>query len=245
VSTVIVTRSSDGIFGLQLDDRPHSNCLGDVLCADLTDALTTLAADTRVKVLVVSGAPDLFCGGASRQMLDRLVAGGASVRDLALPSLLIGFPVPVVAALEGDAIGGGLMLALSCDIVIAAESRRYGLNFTTLGFAPGMGATGLLPSLVGHAMAIEMLLSGKFYKGRELVHRGLFNAVVPHDRVREVASEHAGRIAERPRYVIEIVKQALAEPRLRVLNEALAREHGLQRKCFARSDIAATIAASY
>lgn len=242
---VIAAPLADGIYEIALNDRANGNSLSDELCSDLVAVLDEVAANPALKVAVLTGGPDVFCSGASLDVLRRLTRGAAAVKDLALPAQLIGFPVPVVAALEGDAVGGGLMLAVCCDVLVAAESRRFGLNFTTLGFAPGMGATGLLPALAGHCTALEMLLTGKFYKGRELAHRGLFNAVVPQDRVREVALEFAARVAERPRYVIEMVKGALAQPRLRILQEALAREHLLQQLCFARPEVAAVIEETY
>lgn len=245
MSRVLVTASPDGVFEVRMNDAVNSNHLGDELCARLSDALSEIAADPALKVVVLTGTPEVFCGGASLETLSRLCGGSTTVKDLELPGQLIGYPVVIVAALEGDAVGGGLMLAVCSDIAVAAENRRFGLNFTTLGFAPGMGATQLLPSLVGHCTAIEMLLTGKFYKGRELANRGLFNAVVAHDQVRAVAFDLARRIAERPRYVIEMVKSALAEPRLRLLQEALDREHLLHKSCFGRVDIGRTIADSY
>jgi polyketide biosynthesis enoyl-CoA hydratase PksI len=245
LSNVVVTTPAEGIFRLALDDVENGNRLSDELCADLIDGLARVAAEPALKVLILTGGHDVFSGGASLATLQHLSAGASSVKDLALPAQLIGFPVPVIAALEGDAVGGGLMLAICCDILVAADNRRFGLNFTTLGFSPGMGATGLVPALVGHGLAMEMFLTGKFYKGRELIGRGLFNAVVPQERVQDVALDYAARIAERPRYVIEMVKATLAAPRLRILNEALEREHVLHQRCFARPDIGATIEHSY
>lgn len=245
MSKVLVTMPADGVFRVALDDAHNGNRLSEELCSDLMDALARVAVDPALKVVILTGGHEVFCGGASLATLQRLSAGATTVKDLALPEQLTGFPVPVIAALEGDAVGGGLMLAVCCDILVAADSRRFGLNFTTLGFSPGMGATRLVPALVGHGMAMEMLLTGKFYKGRELIGRGLFNAVVPQEQVQDVALDYAVRIAERPRYVIEMVKTALAEPRLRILKDALDREQVLHQLCFARPEITATIEQSY
>ena len=245
MSDLLVTTPAEGVFRLSLEDSQNGNHLTEELCADLMDALARLAVDPALKVLVLTGGREVFSAGASLSTLTRGSGGATMIRKLGLPERLVGFPVPVIAALEGDAIGGGLMLAVCCDMLVAAENRRFGLNFTTLGFSPGMGATRLVPALVGHGVAMEMLLSGKFYKGRELVGRGLFNAVVPQEQVLDVALDQAMRIAERPRYVIEMVKAALAEPRLRILADALEREHALHQLCFARPEIAATIEDSY
>lgn len=137
------------------------------------------------------------------------------------------------------------MLALCCDILVASESSRYGVNFTNMGFTPGMGTTSLLPALVGHHFASEMMLTGKLYKGRELKGRGLFNYVVPAEEVLDVSLDIARRIAEKPRHVIEMLKETLSLPRRQALQEAVSREHLMHKICFSRSDTAAHIESTY
>ena len=100
--------------------------------------------------------------GSGVEELKQIAAGNLMVRDLSLPHQLLEFPVPTIAAMEGHAVGGGLVLALLCDVVVAASERRFGLNFTDLGLTPGMGSTRLLAELVGHHFAAEMLLTSRF-----------------------------------------------------------------------------------
>src|SRR6185295_5988387 len=103
-------------------------------------------------------------------------------------------------------------------------------------FTPGMGTTALLPALVGSAFAAEMLLTGKFYKGRELNGRGLFNHVVPRDQVMPLARDLARSIALKQRPVLEMIKDALATSRRVALQEALSRERMMHKASFGDPD---------
>ncbi len=226
----------NGIVRLTLDDPTTRNCLDAESCAQFAAVLDRLQADPDVKVLVLAGTREVFCAGGTLETVRQFVAGqvdpvvpGALVR-------LVGFPLPVVAALEGGAAGGGLMLALCCDVLVAAEGRRYGLNFTQLGFTPGDGATSLLPALVGHQRASEMLFTAKYYKGRELRGSGLFTHVVPEGEVMRVALDIARRIADKPRHALTLLKGELALPRRRALLEGLHREHVMHRLCASRPE---------
>jgi polyketide biosynthesis enoyl-CoA hydratase PksI len=153
--------------------------------------------------------------------------------------------VPMIAALEGHAVGAGLAVALCCDIVVASESARYGANFTGMGFTPGVGVTSLLPALVGYGFAVEMMMTAKLYKGRELMERRLFTHVVPGGEVLALAMDIAQRIAERPRHILTMLKAELALPRRHMLMEALAREHTMHQICFSRSETRALIEEGY
>lgn len=229
---VNVSCLEDGICQINLNDPANDNRLTDELVDNFLKALAECAETPHLKVLLLTGLPDVFCGGASLDVLQQLLQGETEVKDLLLPTQLLKFPVPIIAAMEGHAVGGGLLLALCCDVIIAAEESRYGVNFTSLGFTPGMGTTSLLPALVGPLFAHEMILTAKLYKGRELQGRGLFNDVVPKQEVMEVAMDIARNIAEKPKHVLEMLKDTLALPRQRALQEAMSREHLMHTVCF-------------
>jgi polyketide biosynthesis enoyl-CoA hydratase PksI len=235
----------EGVFLLRIDDAARNNRLSEELCGEWMAALRALAAEPTLKVLLLAGRRDVFCAGATREVLREIAAGRREVKDLEMPALLLGFPVPIVAALEGHAVGGGLAVALCCDVLVASKSSRYGVNFTELGFTPGMGTMGLLPAAVGHHFAAEMILTGKLFKGEELRGRGLFNHVVDGDRVFETASAIAARMADRPRRVLELVKGAMALPRRRALLEATSSEALMHRACFAREETLSIIESNY
>jgi len=243
---VTVDRTSeDGVTLVRLTDPAAQNRLSEALCEDLLQALEAAARDKDLRVLVLAGSRETFCAGADLETLRQLSRGERAVKDMALPDRLLAFPLPIVAALEGHAVGGGLALALCCDVLVAARSARYGVNFTDLGFPPGMGTMALLPAKVGHHFAAEMILTARFWRGHELEGRGLFNHVEEADRVLEVALQVAGRMADKPRHVLELVKAALALPRRQALLAASAREHLMHDLCFERPETLARIESNY
>lgn len=234
-----------GIVEVRIDDPEGRNRLSDAVCDGLMDALAGLRGDPALRVVLLAGRPDVFCAGAPLETLHRLSEGAVDVKDLHLSERILEFPVPVVGALEGHAVGGGLMVALCCDLLVAAEGARYGVNFVELGFTPGMGTTRLLPALAGPFLAAEMILTGALFRGRDLRGRGLFNHVVPAGEVRGAALDLALRMADKPRHVLEMLKLTLALPRRRALQEAMATEHLMHQVCFGREDTRAAVEAAY
>jgi polyketide biosynthesis enoyl-CoA hydratase PksI len=230
-----IRKGASGIVELFLDDAENENRLSPELCDELRTALKELARDPSVSVLVLAGRSNVFSAGATLDVLRKLCTDG-SLEDLSIPTEMLNFPVPIIAALEGHAVGGGLVLALCSDMVVASESSRYGFNFSTMGFTPGMGTTALLPSLVGSAFAAEMLLTGKFYKGRELTGRGIFNHVVAKERVLPLVRDLAKCIALKPRPVLEMIKDALTTSRRVGLQDALSRERMMHKASFGDPD---------
>ena len=239
-----IQNNEDGIFHMAIDDPANQNRLTQQLCDELKEALTMLAGEKRMKVLILSGRKEVFCAGASLELLRRISTDGA-VEDLAVGIQMMALPVPIIAAMEGHAVGGGLVLGMCCDLTIASETSRYGLNFLTMGFTPGMGTTGLVPELVGASFAAEMMLTGKFYKGRDLRGRGLFTHVVPRDQVLPMTWDLARNMADKPGYALEMVKDAVMAPRRRAFQDALSRERLMHKACFSHSEAWSMIENSY
>jgi polyketide biosynthesis enoyl-CoA hydratase PksI len=168
---VYVTRVEAGVGRIHIDDASHQNRLTDDLIDELMDALRALASDANVDVVILTGRKDVFCGGGTRETLRAVASGNVQVKDLELPVHMVDFPVPIVGALEGHAVGAGLAVGLYCDIVVASSSSRYGLNFTSMGFTPGMGVTGFLPLLVGHGFDDDLeILQGSRARWPRVVH---------------------------------------------------------------------------
>lgn len=245
-ATLSTTTVEPGIVRLALSDPERENRLSHELVDELMDALADLASDPEVKVLLVTGNEEVWCAGGTLRMLQEMAAGDYDERHLlVLSQRLSSFPVPVIGALAGHAIGGGLALALCCDLLIAAENRRYAVNSTSMGFTPAMGLSVLLPAAVGHQFASEMIFTSKYYRGRELAGRGLFNAVVPGEDVLDTAMDLARRIAEKPRYVLELLKDTLALPKRLALQDAASREPVMNRICFNDPDVASSLDETY
>jgi polyketide biosynthesis enoyl-CoA hydratase PksI len=242
---VFTTRVEEGVACVQMADPEHQNRLTEELIDDLMAGLGALAADPALKAVILTGSKEVFCGGGTLEMLRKIASGAMVAKDLLLPLRLVDFPVPIIAALEGHAVGAGLGVALCCDVAVASETARYSANFTSMGFTPGLGVTSLLPALVGYGFASEMMLSAKFYKGRELKGRGLFTHIVPAAEVFGLAMDLARRFAERPRDILTMLKAELVIPRRRLLMEAMSREHLMHQICFAKPETKALLEAAY
>jgi 4-carboxy-3-alkylbut-2-enoyl-[acp] decarboxylase len=235
---IVVSRSEAPIARLTLSVAESQNRLDAAMVRGIVQHLDQLRRDRELRALILAGAPDVFCAGASLDSLKALATGEADERDLfALPEALLAFPVPIVAALQGHAVGGGLALALYCDLVVAAEGARYGFNFSQIGITPGMGMTRLLPLLVGDMLAGEMLLTGRHFQGRELRGRGLFNYVVPAEEVDDRAQDLARQFALQPRHVLELLKETLTAGRREALAAAIESELRMHRICFKHPDL--------
>jgi polyketide biosynthesis enoyl-CoA hydratase PksI len=157
-------------------------------------------------------------------MLESLGDGRMRPTELGLARRILELDVPVIAACAGAAIGGGLVLATACDLVVLARERRYGFNFMDLGITPGMGVTALAEHVLGSARAHELLYSGEFRLGAQLISSPGVATVAPSFEVEIRALDLALRIAGKPRRNLSMLKRVLTLPRRRSLEEALTLE---------------------
>lgn len=209
---------------LRLADAAGRNALTPGLSAELTSAIARAVAEPASRVVLLAGLPDIFCSGATRDILladpaERLTVGYDEVIRAPLRCAL-----PVVAAMRGHAIGGGLLLGLYADLPVLSERSVYVANFLAYGFAPCMGATWVVPSRLGAALGAEVLLGAGRHRGRELAERGAQVRVVPHDEVETLAQRLAAGVAAAPRRALEFAKAAMVAPWLQASDEAFARE---------------------
>jgi polyketide biosynthesis enoyl-CoA hydratase PksI len=221
---VVVQQLEEGVSLVRLCDRQGRNHVDLLLMQELLQALRHLSAQPEPRVVVLAGLEDVFCAGASPEFLKQLVEGEDTTTRLYEAGLeLLRFPLPVVCAAEGVALGGGWMLVLCADLRVGCETSRYGANFTQLGLTPGMLSTGLVPLAAGHARATELLLTGRTLTGREL---GLqfFNAVVPRHQVLPKALELAHQVARRPRQWLTLWKASTLESRLAQVHRCISSE---------------------
>jgi polyketide biosynthesis enoyl-CoA hydratase PksI len=238
---------AEGIVSLKIasDDQPY---LENSTIRALAAAAETLTVDQSIRVIVVEGGVRYFSAGASRAALLSTDPASAITNYVAeVPRLLLGLPVPTIAAMAGHAIGGGLVLGLWCDIALLGEESLYGVNFMALGFTPGMGATMLLEEAVGAPLARELLFTGRLMKGRELKAAGgpIAPMVVPCAEVRPRAIAIAQELAEAPREALVLLKQTLAAKRSASLERALKDEQAMHAALFARAETQSRIAERY
>jgi polyketide biosynthesis enoyl-CoA hydratase PksI len=238
---LVVSTFDDGVALVRMEDEAGRNALSEVMVGALQEALRAAGERDDVRAVVLAGLPEHFSTGASPDVLAALVEGAVAPDDLLLPRALLEVPVPLIAAMEGHAIGGGLALALCADMIVAARESRYGCNFMDYGFTPGMGTTALLEHVVGAPLAHEMLYTGALLKGARFQGRG-FNHVLPRPQVLARAHELAGRIAEKPAGALRVLKATLAARKRALYEEAFTAEVRMHRRTFGTAEARARIA---
>lgn len=217
--TVTLEEPVEGVRAVLMADKAGRNAFSEHFVADLLAALDTLGRDPSVRAIVLLGLPDVFAAGAPRELLLRLAEGQVAPSDIVLSQAVLDLPVPVIAAMEGHATGGGLALGLCADIVLMARESRYGASFMNMGFTPGMGITKLLEHVLSRAVAHELLYTGEFRRGSEFAGQGGINYVLPRSQVRSRAIDLATAIAEKPRLALETLKRTLSIPRRQAFQE--------------------------
>lgn len=233
--TVRTTAPESGVAWIELSDDAGNNGLSDDLIAGLIDALDGVGRDPETRTVVLAGTPRWFCSGATRDTLRAVQSHRLAPAELTLARKLLDVPVPVVAAAEGDTLGGGLALLLAADLLVVASESRHAANFMKLGITPGMGITHLLGTLLGPALARELLYTGRSIRGSELPS-GAVNAVVPGGEVRDRASDLAWAIADHDRDNLRLLKRSLSLPTRRALEEAMTLESLMHESSLRRYD---------
>jgi 2-(1,2-epoxy-1,2-dihydrophenyl)acetyl-CoA isomerase len=229
----------DGIATLSLNRPERLNALGDTLRDDLLDAVTRTAADTQVRVMVLTGAGKGFCAGGDvkamnesreagreRPVLDKI----APARDRTLLAMRDA-PQPIIAAINGAAAGAGMNLALACDLRIASSAAKFSQAFVKRGLHPDWGGTYFLPRVVGMAKACELIFTGDLLDAQEALRLGLVSQVVAPEELMPAAHELARKIAAGPPLAIRLAKRALYHNAECDLRQALEFETFAQNVC--------------
>ena len=203
--------SADGIGTIRLD-RPPVNALDDQVRDELAAAASSAAADAEIRAVILYGGEKVFAAGADvKQMAEANYAAMAdrSGRLQAALSLVAAIPKPVVAAITGYALGGGLELALAADFRVAGENARLGQPEILLGIIPGAGGTQRLPRLVGPARAKDIVFTGRMVRAAEALAMGLVDVVAPDESVYQAALDLVKRYVAGPALALRAAKQAI------------------------------------
>ena len=150
-------------------------------------------------------------------------------------------PVPVIAAMAGHAVGGGLALGICADITVVARESRYGATFMQYGFTPGMGSTALLEHVMGPALAHEMLLTGQTFRGSHFETRRAFNYVLPRSEVMAKAAALGETLADKPRVALVTLKMSLSARKREMFERARSVESLMHAITFSTPDVARLI----
>lgn len=241
---VVLTR--DGPVATLLLNRPEKlNPLDEEMCRGLAAALSMVAREPGLRVAVITGAGRGFCaGGDIRKMFELksknqaaalrafLEAGHELVRQIRR------LPKPVLAAVNGPAAGGGMNLALACDLRLASDQATFSQAFVKIGLHPDLGGTFFLPRLVGTGRAMEMFFLGEALSAAEAYRLGLVNFLVPHEELAQEAHKIAGRLAEAAPLPLTLLKRSLLQRQEAELDRTLEYEVGAQVQCFDSEDFA-------
>mgnify|MGYP003575367231 CR=1 FL=1 len=236
-----ILSSRDGHVAVIELNRPPHNFFDVEMIARIGDELDLLQADKACRVVLLRAGGSAFCAGA-----DFAGREGASVPRCASrinpiyqeALRIFRFGKPIVAAIEGAAIGGGLGLALSADFRVSCAEARFCANFNRLGFHPGFALSHTLPALVGQQMAAWMLYTGVRVGGEQAKAIGLVDFLVPRAEVRAAAMDLAREIAISSPRAVQSTRRSLQGDSLSHILSALSRESAVQSEQFAGADIA-------
>ena len=220
----------DGAVAVVTLNRPQAlNALSYGLVKDLSMAMQELDRDVEVRVIIVTGGEKVFAAGADiKEMAERGPFDELIQERLAYRDQINQITKPVIAAVNGFALGGGCELAMSCDIIVAAESARFGQPEVNLGIIPGSGGTQRLTHVLGKYRAMELVLTGDMLNAADAERLGLVNRVVPGELCLEEAKNIAKKIAAKPQLAIKAAKEAV----LKAANSALDEGLEFERKSF-------------
>jgi enoyl-CoA hydratase/carnithine racemase len=241
----VLYESADGLGVLTLNRPDNRNSMTPELLADFTEAVARARADASARCVVITGKGRCFSAGADfRSDMQRAGADRPRMpheRSYAMYTPFLGvldLEVPVIAALNGHAVGGGFGLALVCDIRFAARDAKYGANFTRIGLHPGMGISHLLPRLVGPSRAAELLYTGALIDGDEAARIGLVSRAVAPDEVLPLALDTARTIAANAPVAVRMTKQTLQQHQAAEVRAAAFQEAHAQAATLTTEDAA-------
>lgn len=223
-TTILV--ETHGRVGLVRLNRPEAmNAINSLLIQELMTALEAFDRDPAIGAMVVTGSDRAFAAGADIKEMADASASEMHARDHIAPfDRILKVRKPVIAAVSGWCLGGGCELALSCDMLIASETAKFGQPEINLGVIPGAGGTQRLTRAVGKTLAMEMVLNNRTLNANEAAQFGIANRVVPAERYLEEALSLAAEIAARAPLALQAAKQMVNHAFESSLTDGLAEE---------------------
>ena len=215
---IIYTKEA-GIATITLNRPDKMNSFSPAMNRSINQAVADAAKDDNVRVLVITATGRAFCAGADVKAMahnadqpgGRKMGGSPESDNIQLPILLQRFEKPVIAAINGVAVGGGLDFACACDIRIASDKARFAEVFIRRGLIPAMGGIFFLPRLVGIDKACQLIWTGDMIDAKEAERIGLVTKVVPHEELGSATRELAEKLAKGPPLAIKRAKRAIYE----------------------------------
>lgn len=201
-----------GVLTLRLNRAEKKNALTQAMYSGLADAINAAATNPSVRVLLIAGGTDAFCAGNDMVDFMKVAAKGGGGGDSPVIRFMVAlahFPKPVVAAVNGLAIGVGVTMLLHCDLIYAGQGARFTMPFVNIGIVPEYASTYLMPRIMGHARAMEMVMFGEPFTAAHAHECGLVNEVLPVERVEARALERALKLAAQPPHALRTTKRLM------------------------------------
>ncbi len=214
----IIYDVSDYIATITFNRPQQLNTFSDVMLREVTEGLRAARYDENVRTVVLTGAGRAFCAGADVKQMGATASATPTAWERRaylkrnihqIARLLCEYEKPVIASVNGAAIGAGCDISMMCDLRIAADTARFGETYVKVGIAPGNGGMWLLPRLVGLPRAMELILTGDIIDAQEAHRIGLVNKVVPADQLTEATREFAGKVAGGAPIAVQIAKMGI------------------------------------
>ena len=209
MSDLIQTQLQDRVLTLRLNRPDKKNALTQAMYSAAAEALGQAAANPEVRVVLLAGVPGAFTAGNDLQDFLSNPPAGEDAPVARFMRTLAVFPKPVVAAVNGVAIGIGVTLLLHCDLVYAGQNARLQMPFTSIGICPEFASTYLLPRIMGNARAAELVMFGEPFGAAKALECGLVNAVLPDAEVEPHALERAHTLAQQPPNALRVTKKLM------------------------------------
>lgn len=223
-ATPILSTTDGGVLTLRFNRPDKKNAILQSMYSALADSINAAANDPSVRVLVIAGGADAFSAG--NDMVDFMKAAqtggsGGDSPTIRFMNALAAFPKPVLAAVNGLAIGVGVTLLLHCDLVYAGENARFTMPFVNIGIVPEYASTYLMPRIMGHARAMEMVLFGEPFTAAHARECGMINEVLPDADVEARVAERAKKLAQQPPNAIRTCKKLMKRWTDKTVTEAI------------------------
>jgi polyketide biosynthesis enoyl-CoA hydratase PksI len=236
-SVIRLERPESGIGVVIMEDRASRNTFSREFVEDIRSVFAEIAGDNSLRTIVIHGYDSYFCCGGTKDELLTITEGKLQFTDSRFFDLLLECELPVIAAMQGHALGGGLAFGAFADMLVLAEEAIYSANFMRYGFTPGMGASYIIPHKFGELLGAEMLYTALGYHGGELRQRGISARVVAREKVIATAMGMARELADKPRVALVELKRHLASPLREALTKVVERELAMHRITFANPEV--------
>jgi enoyl-CoA hydratase/carnithine racemase len=223
--TDIVAERSGSILRVQFNRPSKKNAMTSAMYVTLADLLNNAAKDDSVRVVLWHGAGDSFCAGNDLEDFLKNPMGPGDSPQSRLIEALINFDKPIVAAVQGFAIGGGTTMLTHCDFVYAGESAKFQMPFINLALVPEFGTTYSLPARIGYLRAAELIQLGQPFDAKPAMELGLVTQVVPDQKLLATATATAQKLAEKPADALQACKRLMKSPWREQLVEAAKAEN--------------------